>query len=169
MKGFWISLLLLVALLMSVSCKSTKKNIEEVSRTEQEFTSTTTKDVSTDLGKVTKKTTITQVVNEKYEVVSGTKEVQPIKTTIITTEVEEVENKSSTSKRFMEETVLDTGTFDSLSLGKETEGMEVVKEIVGGVTGAFIGDITKWIIGTIFLVILIFIITKLLRRKPNPP
>tara|TARA_R110000822_G_scaffold57267_3_gene144160 strand:- start:361 stop:867 length:507 start_codon:yes stop_codon:yes gene_type:complete len=168
MRGFWLTLLFLVVMLLAVSCKSTKKTIAEVNRTEQEFVSTTTREINTDLGKVTKKTIITEVVREKYELVDGTTEIQPTKTTTITTEVEEIENKNATIKKAIEVTAIDTETFDSLALDKETEGMEVIEEIVGGVTGAFVGDVTKWIIGTIFFVILIFIITKLLKRKPNP-
>jgi LAS superfamily LD-carboxypeptidase LdcB len=165
MKGFWLTLLFLVVMLLAVSCKSTKKTIGEVSRTEQESVDTIIREINTDLGKVTKKTVVTQVVNEKYELVPGTNEVQPTKTTTITTEVEEIESKRTTNKKAIEVTAIDAESFDSLALDRETEGMEVVEEIVGGITGAFIGDITKYIIGTIFFVILIIVVTRLLKKR----
>ena len=151
--------------LLSFSCKSTKKNLVESNRVDQDIISVTTEEITTDLGNVTKKTIITETVTKKYEVVDGTDIVKPSTVTTITTEVEEKENKNQSIKKAIEEDNISLNSFDSLYLDKETEGMEVVEEIVSGVTGAFIGDIAKYIIGAIFFVILLILLSKLFKER----
>lgn len=167
MKGFWFTLLFLVTILLVLSCSSTKKNIVQGSRVEQELITSTKRELVTDLGELKKKTIITEVVRESYEVVAGTDQVQPTKTVTTTTEVIESENKNTTNQKAIEGSLIKLETFDSLTLNRETEGIEVVEEIVGGITGTFFGGITKWIIGTIFFVILLIFVKSLLKKRSS--
>lgn len=137
--------------------------MSESNRTSEEIISISVDEISTDLGNVLKKTIITETTTKKFEAVGEV--LKPITTTTIITEIEEVENKNQSIKKAIEENTFDLSSFDSLSLDKETEGMEVVEEIVGGITGALFGNMVQYIIGAIFLVILIFFISKLFRKK----
>ena len=147
------------------SCKSTKKQLVESNRIDQEIISVSTEELVVDLGNVTKKTIITETTTKKYETIKGTDILKPTTTTVTTTEINEVENKNNTLKKAIEENNSNLSSFDSLNLEKETEGMEVVEEIVGGITGAFIGNIAQYIIGAIFFVILLIVISKLFRKS----
>ena len=147
------------------SCKSTKKQLVESNRIDQEIISVSTEELVVDLGNVTKKTIITETTTKKYEPIKGTDILKPTTTTVTTTEINEVENKNNTLKKAIEENNSNLSSFDSLNLEKETEGMEVVEEIVGGITGAFIGIIAQYIIGAILFVILLSVISKLFKKN----
>jgi len=155
----------LIILLIVFSCKSTKKQLVESNRIDQEIISVSTEELVVDLGNVTKKTIITETTTKKYEPIKGTDILKPTTTTVTTTEINEVENKNNTLKKAIEENNSNLSSFDSLNLEKETEGMEVVEEIVGGITGAFIGIIAQYIIGAILFVILLSVISKLFKKN----
>lgn len=155
----------LFLLIILFSCKSTKKAVVENSRVDGEVISVSTSEIISDFGNVTKKTIITETTTEKYEEVEGTAIIKPVTTTTVITSIEESENKNQSIKKAIENNSIELSAFDSLSLDKETEGMEVVEEIVGGITGALIGDVTKWIIGGIFFIILLIVLSKLIRKK----
>jgi len=134
---------ILVLAFIAFSCKSTKKNIVEVNRVNEELITANTRTINTDLGNVSKKTIITEVIKESFEKVDGSQEIKPVKVVTITTEIEETEKKNFVTESNSLEESIKKDNLDSLILNKETEGMEVVEEIIGGVTGAFIGNFTK--------------------------
>lgn len=155
----------LFILLILFSCKSTKRTLVENNRVESELVNLLRSEVITDLGNLTKKTTITETIIEKHEQVQGTNIIKPVATKTITTTIQESENKNQVIKKAIEEQSVEMIAFDSLFFDRETEGMEVVEEIVGGITGALFGNIFPYVISAIFIVILLMLIFRLFRKK----
>lgn len=153
----------LIIFLILFSCKSTSKIIEQSNRIDEEIITINKNEIITDIGNVTKKTIITETNIIKYEPVKGTDIIKPVTTKTITTEIKEVQNKNKFTSKLSQKNNLDLSSFDTLSLDKQTEGMEVLEEIVGGITGGFIGDFAKYFISAIFFIILLIFIVKFIK------
>jgi len=160
MRAFFWAFLFLAMAVFAFSCKSTKKQIEQSNRVQSEVVTISNRELNTDLGTFSRKTLITERTIESYD-----QNLLPIKETTVTTEVFESENKNVTIKKAIEGTQVNLESFDSLSFNKETEGMEIVEEIVGGITGKLFGGVTKWVIASIFFVILLIFVKSLIQNN----
>lgn len=160
----------LVLILVLFSCKSIKKDkqqviIEEVKTEQVVETKKEEEKVVVEVKEEGREEIIEEVLNS-YAVfaVNGKEELKPIIKTTKTIERNgekisiEVKEKAVSNNLNIQKDA--SFKVDSLDLKKEGEGVEVIKEIVGGLADGILGLTGKVLIGGILLVILIRLIFK---------
>jgi len=158
-------LLLLVAL---CSCKTTKKIEQSSSEIKTEFGKfeefTSISEILTD----DLKEVITEKVITRNEVVidkTGKSFVSPV--TVSEKKIErfskkKIEIKSDSEKA---EDTSEISIKDSTSFNRETEGMEVIKDITSGITDGLFGNTVQYLIIAISFILLVFLIRRMSKQK----
>lgn len=173
-KRKWLNSYLIIIPFILFSCSSIKKNkilkqTNDIELSRNLDTSVKKQDLKLQIQENNKET-VTEEKKETYEVfvVNGQEVLKEVVTTTTTTERNGVKFSEETKSEVQDDATLKENATQNqtkdLNLQKESEGMNIVQEIIAGVFDGVLGPIGKGAIAIIFTVITLSIVIKVIRK-----
>lgn len=172
-RGAWGVLLIIIAVIYLSSCKSTSKVVDTQENSSSDSTYTQVKKELFQIGNQEFESLTLEVITEKPVVVFVDGEERLATETTTTRQVAIKESKTDSVFQSSDSTFAAKEDTTSLStnFNKQTEGMEVVPDIVEGISKGFFdtvfGKVGKTITALILLVILIIVIRVLMKKEKS--
>jgi hypothetical protein len=170
----WLNILIIATPLVLFSCKSIKKDKvlakqENINIKRELDNSVKKQDLKLQVQENNKEV-ITETKEESHEVfnVNGQEVLKPVVKTTTVTEKNGVKFSEEVKTEIQEDANLkeniDSNKSKSLDLQKESEGMNVVQEIISGVFDGVLGPVGKGAIAIIFTVLTLSIVIRVIRK-----